>query len=206
MTRSISSIANLRLWSEQSVYSSAHGPRHALRIICPALGRNSRRPTITGTRATPMLARPATDSCGFSERRGILGRHANRVSPSWATPVSMTRKPASSPTRPSASLQQGGLEGSTVPNAGSDEMMKLIVADLAGARRHRLERSCGPRTNQPRYRVGTSAPRLVPERRDKRRKPAIEIGLPVQSIDRPSISRPLMNHQPALGIQKRAKR
>lgn len=35
-------------------------------------------------------------------------------------------------------LQQGSLEWSTVPNSGSDEMMELIVADLASARRYRL--------------------------------------------------------------------
>jgi hypothetical protein len=60
-------------------------------------------------------------------------------------------------------LQQGSLEWSTVPNSGSDEMMKLVVADLASARRHRLNALAVSWTYQTRdIERAHPRPRLVP--------------------------------------------
>jgi hypothetical protein len=59
-------------------------------------------------------------------------------------------------------------------------MIKLIVADLASARRHRLNALAISWVNQP-GNIGRTHPRSrpVPQRRDKRRKPLIKIGLPI---------------------------
>jgi hypothetical protein len=60
-------------------------------------------------------------------------------------------------------LQQSCFEWTTIPDSGGHEMMKLIVADLASAHRHRLNAFAVSWTNQPGD-VGWThpCPRLVP--------------------------------------------
>jgi len=77
-------------------------------------------------------------------------------------------------------LQQDGLKRSAVPNSRSDEVMKLIVTDLASARRHRLNALVVSWTNQPGDMGWTHPrPRLVSWRIDERGKTPTEISLPV---------------------------
>jgi hypothetical protein len=57
--------------------------------------------------------------------------------PSLATRVVDDEKPRVIANQVICLLQQGSFEWTTVPNSGGDEMMKLIVADLASAHRHR---------------------------------------------------------------------
>src|SRR3546814_8693112 len=72
-------------------------------------------------------------------RSGILRRDANRV-----PPLLRQRRVVDHQERSIAADQAVGLcqqrcfQWSTVPNAGRDEMMELIIADFAATGRHRL--------------------------------------------------------------------
>jgi hypothetical protein len=64
--------------------------------------------------------------------------------------------------------------------------MKPVVADLVGSRRHRLHTLAISGANQARNVSRAHPPaRLVPQRRAKRRKPAIEFAPPVRFHHQP---------------------
>jgi hypothetical protein len=69
---------------------------------------------------------------------------------------------------------QGRLKWIAVPNPGSDEMMKLIVIDMASPRRHRLHALAVARPDQTgNVERAHPAPRWMRKPRQKRRKPAL---------------------------------
>src|SRR5258707_11202830 len=165
MTRSISSIAISGF--VRTVCLSFGTRARAMRSgsSVQLSGRNSRRLTITRHLARRQRYRDQRLAVGsLSERRGILWRDANRVT----SLLGQRRVIDDKKTRLIANqaiclLQQGSLERSTVPNSGSDEMMKLIVADLASTCRHRLNALAVSWTNQTRdIERAHQPPRLVP--------------------------------------------
>src|SRR5207237_5197016 len=103
-------------------------------------GRNSRRPTITGTSRDANVSEtsdwqlavfPSDEAyCGATptEWESLLGQRR----------VIDDKKPSFIANQAICLLQQASFEGGTVPNSGSDEMMKLLVADLVSALRHGL--------------------------------------------------------------------
>jgi hypothetical protein len=115
-------------------------------------GRQLRRPggAVSTHRARPNEVRAAERSLGFSNV--TLDSSPRQL-----------RRPRLIANQAICLLQQGSLEWSTVPNSGSDEMMELIVADLAGARRHRLNALAVSWTNQTRdIERAHSGPGFVP--------------------------------------------
>src|ERR1017187_2182853 len=84
--------------------------------------------------------------------------------------------------------EQGLLEWRGVPHAAGDEVMKLVVADLAVARRHRLDALAIASADQPRnINRAHPCPCLVPESTEERRQPSSKIRLPGFVHGRPSV-------------------
>src|ERR1700677_1610148 len=84
--------------------------------------------------------------------------------------------------------EQGFIKWRGVPHAAGDEVMKLIVADLAVARRHGLHALTITNTDQPRdINRAHACPCLVPESTEERCKPPIKIRLPGLVHGRPSM-------------------
>ena len=78
-------------------------------------------------------------------------------------------------------LQQGRLEGSTVPHPGGHEMVQLIVADIAYTRSHRLDALAITRPDQAgNVERAHPAPRRVRKPCQKRLKPSLQIAPPLR--------------------------
>src|ERR1700678_4831490 len=74
--------------------------------------------------------------------------------------------------------KQGFIKWRGVPHAASDEVMKLIVADLAVARRHGLHALTITNTDQPRdINRAHACPCLVPESTEERSNTPHRLGL-----------------------------
>jgi hypothetical protein len=74
-----------------------------------------------------------------------------------------------------------------VPHAAGDEVMKLVVADLAVPRRHGLHALAITCTDQSRYiNRAHPRPRLVPKSVNKGSEPLLKIGPPALLHSRPS--------------------
>lgn len=86
------------------------------------------------------------------------------------------------------------LQRRCVPRPARNEVGQLIVAD-AFACRHRLDALAITRAEHP-GNIGRAhpRPRLVPERRDKRREPTLQIVAPVPTHGRVLLGRPPVNH------------
>ena len=67
-----------------------------------------------------------------------------------------------------------------IPHLGGNEMMDLIVADIAGPRGHRLNVLAVSRTDQTcNIKLAYPAPRWMRKPRQKRLKPSLQIDPPV---------------------------
>ena len=77
-------------------------------------------------------------------------------------------------------LQKNRLEWRTVPHPGGNEMMKLVVADVASSRGHRLDALAVTGTDQA-CDIGRTYPHpgLIAQRRQKRPQPDLQIAAPI---------------------------
>jgi len=77
-------------------------------------------------------------------------------------------------------MEQRRLQRRGVPGAAGDQVVQLVIVDACGPRRHRLNTLAIARANQP-SNMGRTQPcaRLVPQRRNKRRKPTLKIDSPI---------------------------
>lgn len=140
-------------------------------------GRKSRRPTITGTSREASV----TDTSDWQlEVLPSEERDADRMLPFLRQRRVIDDEKASLITDEAARLlQQGRLERDAVPHAGGNEMMKLIIADIASSGGHRLHALAVARADQTGdVERAHPPPRWMRKPRKKRLKPPPQIAPP----------------------------
>jgi hypothetical protein len=123
----------------------------------------------------------------LAKRRGILRRDADRVAPLLGERGVVHDQPRIVPANLSVGLRKEHLlQRRSIPHAARDEVVQLVIVDACVARRHRLNALAIPKANQP-SNIGRTHPRtrLVPQRRDERLKPLLQIDLPIPVHGRP---------------------
>src|SRR3954465_13893705 len=190
-SNSASAIAPLARATLSSSGTPAAAQRSGSRVH--SSGRNSRSPTGAGTSPPAsvsetsawQLARlpswPQYCRATPTESVPFFGRAVSSITNTASGPP--TRRSACSastrprpPPPPAALLGQPPPQRRVVPSRAGDEVLQLVMARQTQARRHRLQ-ALGPPPAQPAAQVQRcpEPPLLVPERREKRLQPAIQI-------------------------------
>src|SRR6202161_2976123 len=171
MTRSISSIAISGFVRAVRLSSGTRARAMRSGSSVQLSGRNSRRPTITGTSRDANVNETSDwQLAGLPERRGILRRDADRMLALFRQCRVVDDQPSlGAPNQPVAFSERALLKRRGIPHAAGDEVMKLVVADLAVARRHGLDALAITSANQPRnINRAHPCPRVVSESAEER--------------------------------------
>jgi hypothetical protein len=163
--------------------------RHAPGIACPTLGQEEPQPHHHRNLARRQSERDQRLAIGgLSKGGGVLRRDADRVRALLRQGRIVDDQPSVGAADHPVSFDKESLfQRRGVPDSAGDEVMKLVVSDIAVARRHGLDALAIPRADEPRH-IGRAhpRPRLVSKSADKRRQPPFEIGLPAVVHGRPS--------------------
>jgi len=178
----------------------------AVRIARPALGQEQTQANHDRHFARSQRQRHQRLAIGvLAQRRRVLRSDADRMASLLGQRGIVNDQPGIvTANHPVGFGEQHRLQPRGVPDATGDEVVQLVIGNAHIAGRQRLDTLAIARANQPRD-IGRThpTPRLVPQRRNKRREPTLQVISPISNHGRPLLGRPPMNHaNPALGILK----
>src|SRR4051794_28160452 len=195
-TRSISSSA-IRHFGR---YATASGTPAAARRAASAArssGRNSRRPTPTGTSAPARVSETSDWQVRpLPELAAVLPLHADRVAPlPHERGVVHDQHRVRPAHQPVGGPHQLVLERRGGPGRGGDEVVQLLEVARRDTRGHRLHALALAGHDQALEVEGRPAPLLLaPQPPEERLEPPSEFGLP--AVSRRPLHRPLRREQP----------